>query len=239
MSALGQDLSYALRTLRKNPGFTAVAVATLALGIGANTAIFSVVNAMLLKPLPYPKPGELVRVTADFNRQSRRDIGLSAPELFDYRDRSVVFSAMSGLWAINANVTGGDRPERVEVLLTDAGYFSILGARPQLGRLYDARDYDPGIADIVVLSDGFWRRRFGADSRVIGKTLRIDDDLCAIVGVAEPGFRHPGRALETEVEVWVPSGWVAAPFREPNRRAYFLTGALARLAPGVTPEAAQ
>jgi predicted permease len=239
MTTLGQDLRYALRMLRRSPGFAAVAIGTLALGIGANTAIFSVVHAMLLKPLPYPNPEQLVRVTADFTKTNGVDVGLSAPELFDYRERAGVFTAMSGLYPINANVTGGDRPERVEVLLTDTNYFQILGAKPQVGRLYDDRDYDPGIADLVVLSDGFWRRRYGADPNVIGKPLRIDDDLCTIVGVLPPGFRHPGRNIETDVEVWVPSGWLDKPFRGPNRRAYFLQGAIARLTPGVTPEAAQ
>src|SRR5262245_38161110 len=235
----GQDLRFALRMLRRSPGFAAVAVGTLALGIGANTAIFSVVHAMLLKPLPYPHPEQLVRVTADFTKTNGRDVGMSNSELFDYRQRAGVFSAISGLFPINANVTGGDRPERVEVLLTDTNYFQILGAKAQVGRLYDDRDYDPGIADLVVLSDGFWRRRYGADPNVVGKPLRIDDDLCTIIGVAPRGFRHPGRAIETEVEIWAPSGWLGAPFQGPNRKAYFLQGGLARLAPGVTVEAAQ
>ena len=239
MTTLGQDLRFALRMLRRSPGFAAVAIGTLALGIGANTAIFSVVHAMLWKPLPYPNPEELVRVTADFTRTNGVDVGLSAPELFDYRDRAGAFTAVSGLYPINANVTGGDRPERVEVLLTDTNYFQILGAKPQVGRLYDDRDYDPGIADLVVLSDGFWRRRYGADPNVIGKPLRIDDDLCTIVGVLPPGFRHPGRNIETDVEIWVPSGWLDKPFRGPNRKAYFLQGAIARLKPGVTPALAQ
>jgi predicted permease len=239
MSTLGQDLRYALRTLRKSPGFAAVAIGTLALGIGANAAIFSVVNTVLLKPLPFDRAGELVRVTSDFTRRGTADVGLSAPELFDYRDRSGVFAAISGLYPITANVTGGDRPERVETLLVDVDYFDILGVKPQVGRLFEKKDYDPGIADFVVLSDGFWRRRFGADPGVIGKPLRIDDDLCTILGVLPPGFRHPGRVIETEVEVWAPSGWLGPPFQGPNRRAYFLQGALGRLKPGVTPAAAQ
>ncbi len=239
MTTLGQDLRYALRTLRKSPGFAAVAIGTLALGIGANAAIFSVVNAVLWRPLPFERSGELVRVTADFSRRGASDVGLSAPELFDYRERAGVFSAMSGLYPITANVTGGDRPERVETLLVDVEYFDILGVKPQVGRLFERKDYDPGIADYVVLSDGFWRRRFGADPSVIGKPLRIDDDLCTILGVLPPGFRHPGRVIETDVEVWAPSGWLGPPFQGPNRKAYFLQGALARLKPGVTPEAAQ
>jgi predicted permease len=239
MTTLGQDLRYALRMLRQGPGYAAVAIATLALGIGANVAIFSVVHAVLLKPLPFARAGELVRVTSDFTRRGGRDIGLSAPELFDYRERAGVFEAMSGLYPITANVTGGDRPERAETLLVDVEYFDILGVKAQVGRLFEKKDYDPGIADLVVLSDGFWRRRFGGDPAVIGKPLRIDDDLCTIVGVLPPGFRHPGRVIETDVDVWAPSGWLGPPFQGPNRRAYFLQGALARLKPGVTPAAAQ
>ncbi len=239
MTTFLQDLRYALRTLRKSPGFAAVAIGTLALGIGANAAIFSVVNAVLLKPLPFDRPGELVRVTSDFTRRGADDVGLSAPELFDYRERSGAFVAMSGLYPITANVTGGDRPERVETLLVDVEYFEILGVKPQVGRLFEKKDYDPGIADFVVLSDGFWRRRFGADPNVIGKPLRIDDDLCTILGVLPPGFRHPGRVIETDVEVWAPAGWLGPPFQGPNRRAYFLQGALGRLKPGVTPALAQ
>jgi predicted permease len=239
VTTLGQDLRYALRTLRQNPGFAAVAIATLAIGIGANAAIFSVVHTVLLKPLPFARADELVRVTSDLTRRGGMDVGLSAPELFDYRERAGVFESMSGLYPITANVTGGDRPERVETLLVDVEYFDILGVKAQVGRLFEKRDYDPGIADFVVLSDGFWRRRFGADPGVIGKPLRIDDDLCTILGVLPPGFRHPGKVIETDVEVWAPSGWLGPPFQGPNRRAYFLQGALGRLKPGVTPEAAQ
>jgi len=239
MTTIRQDLGYALRTLRKSPGFAAVAIGTLALGIGANAAIFSVVHAVLLKPLPFERSGELVRVTSDLTRRGATDVGLSAPELFDYRERAGVFASMSGLYPITANVTGGDRPERVETLLADIEYFDILGVKAQVGRLFERKDYDPGIADVVVLSDGFWRRRFGADPGVIGKPLRIDDDLCTTIGVLPPGFRHPGRVIETDVEVWAPSGWLGPPFRGPNRKAYFLQGALARLNPGVTPAAAQ
>ena len=240
MTTLGQDLRYAFRMLRKNPGFAAVAIGTLALGIGANAAIFSVVNAVLLRPLPFAKPGELVRITSDFVKRGGIDVGLSAPEMFDYRERAGAFTEISGLYRINANVTGGDRPERVEVLLMDINYFDILGVKQaQVGRLFEKKDYDAGIADVVVLSDGFWRRRYGADPNVVGKPLRIDDDLCTIIGVAPRGFRHPGRAIETEVEVWAPSGWLGAPFQGPNRKAYVLQGGLARLAPGVTVEAAQ
>ena len=240
MTALGQDFRYALRMLVRSPGFTAVAVATLALGIGANTAIFSVVHAVLLKPLPFEKPEELVRVTADQTGQGVTDVGTSPPELFDYRDRSNAFSAISGLYPINANITGMERPERAEVLLVDLNYFDMLGVKPQVGRFFEKNDYRPGIAEIAVISDGWWRRHYAADPNAIGRTFRLDDDMYTIVGVAPPGFRHPGQSLQTDVEVWAPSGWSAAPFRLPiPRGAYFFRGALARLKPGVTVGAAQ
>ncbi len=239
MTTLSQDIRYAVRMLARSPGFTAIAVATLALGIGANAAIFSVVNAVLLKPLPFPHPEELVRVTGDLKGQSLSDVGLSAPELFDYRDRSGIFQAISGLYPINANITGGDRPERAEVLLVDTGYFSMLGVKPEVGRFFDASDYRTGIAEIAVISDGWWRRHYGADPHVVGKTLRLDDDVYTIAGVAPPGFRHPGQSIETDVEIWAPAGWLTSPFRGQNRGAYFLQGGLARLAPGLTPEIAQ
>ena len=240
MNTLFQDLRYALRTFVKSPGFTAVALATLALGIGANTAIFSVVNAVILNPLPFREPDRLVRVTADLSRQGVKDLGLSGLELFDYRDRSGLFEEISGLCPLDANITGGNRPERAEVLLTDVNYFDMLGVRPQLGRFFEKSDYQPGIAEVAVISDGWWRRRYGADPGVVGKKLRLDDDLYTIIGVAPPDFRHPGRSIETDVEVWAPSGWSASPFpAKPSRTAYFLQGALGRLKPGITPKAAQ
>ena len=239
MTAIGQDIRYALRMLARSRGFAAVAVATLALGIGANTAIFSMVNAVLLRPLPFPRPEELVRVTADLKGQSLADVGLSAPELFDYRDRSGVFEEISGLHPINANITGGDRPERAEVLLVDTDYFSMLGVRPQVGRFFDASDYRTGIAEIAVISDGWWRRHYAADPNVVGRTLRLDDDVYEIVGVAPASFRHPGASIETDVEIWAPAGWLTSPFTGPNRGAFLLTGGLARLAPGLTIEIAQ
>ncbi|HEX4438660.1 MAG TPA: ABC transporter permease, partial [Thermoanaerobaculia bacterium] len=239
MTAIGQDLRYALRMLARSPGFAAVAIGTLALGIGANTAIFSVVDAVLLRPLPFPHPEELVRVTGDLKGQSLSDVGLSAPELFDYRDRSGVFREISGLHPINANITGGDQPERAEVLLVDTNYFSMLGVRPQVGRFFGASDYRTGIAEIAVISDGWWRRHYAADPNIVGKTLRLDDDVYSIVGVAPASFRHPGTSIETDVEIWAPAGWLTSPFRGPNRGAYNIMGGLARLAPGLTPEIAQ
>ncbi|HEY4231051.1 MAG TPA: ABC transporter permease [Thermoanaerobaculia bacterium] len=240
MNTLFQDLRFALRMLARSPGFALVAVATLALGIGANTAIFSVVHAVLLKPLPFDRPDELVRVTADLRGQGLTDAGISPNEFFDYRNKSGAFAEISALFPINANITGMERPERAEVLLVDVDYFRMLGVKAQAGRMFEKADYKPGIAEIAVISDGWWRRHYAADPNAIGKTFRLDDDLYTIVGVAPRGFRHPGQSLQTDVEVWAPTGFAGPPYRLPiPRGAYFLRGAVARLGPGVTVAEAQ
>ena len=159
MSDVVRDMRMAARRLRQAPGFASVAVLTLALGIAATSAIFSVVDAVVLRPLPYEHADRLVRVTADLQRLGVPDIGLSASELFDYRDRSGLFDDITGIWPITANLTGSSRPERVETVLAGPTYFQMLGTRPQLGRLFGPQDYHTGIATVVVISDGLWRRR--------------------------------------------------------------------------------
>ena len=239
METMLKDLRFGVRMLLKKPAFTAIAVLTLALGIGANTAIFSVVNTVLLRPLPFPHPERLVRVTSDYTRLNLTDGGVSGLELADYRDHADVFDEISGVYPINANITWVDQPERVEALLVDVNYFSLLGADVQLGRSFQADDYRPGIAEIAIISDGLWRRRYGADPNVLGKKFRLDNDLYEVIGVMPPGFRHPGRTIQNEVEVWAPSGWTASPFNNPPRSARFLQGAIGRLKAGVSIAAAQ
>jgi putative ABC transport system permease protein len=233
------DLRYAIRAALRDKGFTAVAILTLALGIGANTALFTIVHAVLLEPLPFREPSQLVRVTADFTGQGARDIGLSIPELFDLR-RSGVFSEIAGVWPVSANLTETDEPERVETALVDANYFTMLGVGAAVGRVFDSSDAQPGITEVAVISHALWARRFGSDPGVLGKRIRIDNDMYSIVGVAAESFRHPGRGTTTDVDVWAPAGWLASPFpTQPIRRSYVLRGGIARLGPGVTPEAAQ
>jgi putative ABC transport system permease protein len=239
METFWQDLRFALRGLARQPGFAAIAVVTLALGVGVNSAIFTVVNAVVLRQLPFPEPDRLVRVTADAKGLGVSDLGMSPPELFDYRDRAGLFENIAGIYPIDANLTEVDQPERVEVLLVSPSYFEVLGARAAIGRVFGAEDTHPGIAEVAVISDALWRRRFGAVPDIIGRKLRIDGDWFAVVGVMPPEFRHPGRSLRTEVEIWAPAGFTAAQFGPPVRGAYFLAGAIARLKPGVTPSAAQ
>jgi putative ABC transport system permease protein len=226
-----------MRALRRNHGFTAVAIATLAIGIGANAAMFAVVNAIVLRPLRFPDAERLVRVTADLTGLGTVDIGMSPPELYDYRDRADLFDAIAGIYPIDANLTEVDEPERVEVLLVSPSYFSMLGARPALGRIFNANDNHPGIAEIVVISDALWRRRFGGRADVLGRKLKIDGDWYEVVGVMPPDFHHPGRALRTGIDMWAPSGYSASPFapiEKAPRTGGSLGGAIARLTPGVT-----
>jgi len=240
MNSFLQDLRYATRMLAKTPGFTAVAILTLALGIGANVAAFSVVRAVLLRPLPYRQPGQLVRVFDDLRASNVRDVGMSQPELEDLQNRSGVFEDISAVWPISANLTGGDRPERVEALATNTNYFTLLGANAQLGRVYTKQETVPGFIEAAVISDGFWRREFGADPHAIGKKVRLDGDLYTIVGVMPPDFRHPGRTLQTDVDLWIAAGYAADPFPHPPQRALrMMPGAIARLKPGLSTSEAQ
>lgn len=240
IDALGKDFLYAARRLRSSPGFTLVAILTLALGIGANIAEFTVVRAVLLNPLPFPHPEQLVRVFDDLRGSNGHDVGMSAPELWDLRDRSGVFENLSAIWPNDGNVTGAEKPERIELLATNTSYFEMLGAHPQIGRLYNQNDERPGFVEGVVLSDGYWRRAFGGNPAVLGQDIRIDDDLYTILGVMPPEFRHPGRALVGEVDVWIAAGYNAAPFPVPARRARrMFPGAMGRLKPGITIAQAQ
>jgi predicted permease len=240
MDSFLQDLRFAIRSFLKQPTFAIVSIATLALGIGANTAIFTVVNGVVLKPLPFPASERLVRITADLPGVGATDIGLSPPEMFDYRDRSGLFDGVAGVYPIDANLTEVDVPERVEVLLVSPTYFSLLGVHPQLGRLFGPEDNHPGIEEVVVISDALWKRRVGGAPDAIGRKLRIDADWYTVVGVTPPDFRHPGRSLRTDIEMWAPTGFSASPFPSPPpHAARYVRGAIGRLKPGVSIEQAQ
>jgi predicted permease len=240
LETTGQNLRYAVRMLRRSPGFTLVAILTLALGIGANVAIFTVVNAVLLHPLPFPHPEQLVRVYDDIRASNTRDVGMSVPELWDLRDKSGVFQDISVIYPADANITGGERPERVEFLGTNANYFTMLGVHAQLGRTYVPADALPGFSEPVVLSDAYWHRAFGADPQAIGKKIRLDGDLYTIAGVMPPDFRHPGRTLTADVDVWATTGFAALPFPpKPIRAARLLPGVMGRLKAGLTVAQAQ
>src|ERR1700736_5657323 len=206
MTTLFQDVRYALRVLRKSPGFTIVAVLSLALGVGANTAILSIVNAVLLRALPFSHPERLVEVIASNRGVGARDIGFSVPELDDLRTRAGVFEQVTAIQGGPTNLTGGERPQHLELLEVSANYFSMLGTAAHIGRVFGPGDDVPGFAEAIVISDSLWARGFGRDPGVLGRKMELDNDPYTIVGVLPPGFRHPGRAVATDVEVWITAG---------------------------------
>jgi putative ABC transport system permease protein len=226
--------------LRNNLGFTLVAVLTLAFGIGANTAIFSVVNAVVLRPLPFPKPEQIVIIRDDLTGRQIEDVGLSVDELKDLQERSGVFEQVSGVWPVDANLTGSERPERIELLAVSPNYFALLGAHAQLGRVFGPEEQQAkGFAEGVVISDGLWKRLYGSDPNLLGRKVYADTDLYTIIGVMPPEFRHPGKTLRNEVDMWATAGFAANPFGPPVRAARILPGAIGRLKDGIDINQAQ
>src|SRR5579859_3027651 len=217
------DIRYAIRTLSKTPGFAAVAVVTLALGIGANSAIFSVVNTVLFHALPYPEADRLVRVqekTASFGLMD-----ISYPNFLDWAARNNVFESQAVVRPESFTLISGGEPERIKGVKVSSGMFTTLGVHPALGRGFLAEDDRKGAGPTVVLSDGLWRRRFGGDSSAIGRAIRLDGVSYTIVGVMPPGFKLP----LIESDLMVPLGLDA----DMRRGNHYLV-AVARLKPGVT-----
>ena len=233
------DIRYGLRLLIKSPVFTIVTIITLALGIGANTAIFSIVNTVLLRPLPFTKPDRLVKISFNTPGTGQKNTPFSVPELEDLRDRAGIFTDVSVVWAVSVNLTGSKQPERLEFLAVSPNYFSMLGVNPHKGRVFGSQDVTEGFAEGVVISDGLWTRLFGRDPNIIGKNLRLDNDPYTIVGVLPAGFRHPGFTISNNIELWATAGYSANPFVKPARPRRFLPGAIGRLKDGVTLEQAQ
>jgi predicted permease len=220
------DLKFAFRQLLKNPGFTAVAVLTLALGIGATTAIFSLINGVLLEPLPYDQPGQLVNL---WERRPNGNAGDVSPGAFmDWREHGASFEGVSSVRSAAANLTGIDQPERINGLRVSAGFLSIFREPPMIGRGFLPEEERPDGGDkVVILSHGLWQRRFGSDPNLVGNTIQLDGESHAVIGVLRPN------ALPTEprVDFLTPSGW---------QRQYggnFLR-VVGRLKPGVTAEQA-
>jgi predicted permease len=238
MGTLLQDVRYGLRMLVKKPTFTVVAVLTLALGVGANTAIFSIVNAVLLRSLPFPDPDRLVRISFNNPGVGLRGVRFSVPEFDDLRRQTDVFEDVSVIVSGPTNLTGAKQPEHLAMVEVSPNYFSMLGATPELGRLFGHQDFALGFAPVVVISDALWRRSYGADPGVLGRSLRLDNDLYTIVGVLSPGFRHPGPTIPA-VEVWITCGFSGDPFPAPARGLRILPGAIGRLKPGLTLAQAQ
>ncbi|NYF78947.1 ADOP family duplicated permease [Granulicella arctica] len=234
------DLRYAVRMLLRSPGFSLIAIATMALGIGATTAIYSVIDATLLHPLPYPNPAQLVRIEDNLSGVGAQDVGISVPEWRDLESSGIFQSVSISGHGADVNLTGSAQPERLSYKNVSSNYLAVLGVDTQLGRIFDPHDATPGFNLEAVISDGLWRREFGGDPHILGKALLLDNDLYHVVGVLPSGFRDLGSTSEERnTEVWLAAGMAGLPFPPPMRGTRLQSRVVARLQPGLSIAAAQ
>ena len=234
------DLRYAVRMLLRSPGFSCIAIATMALGIGATTAIYSVIDATLLHPLPYANPGELVRIQDDLSGVGAHDVGISVPEWRDLESSGIFQSVSVSGTGADVNLTGSEQPERLSYKHVTPNYFAVFGVDAQLGRTFDPHDATPGFNLEAVISDEVWRREFGADPHIVGKALQLDNDVYHVVGVMPRGFRDLGSTSEErKTETWLAAGMAGLPFPPPLRGTRLQSRTVARLKPGLSIAAAQ
>jgi len=233
------DLKYAVRMLLRSPGFAFIAIATMALGVGATTAIYSVIDATLLHPLPYPHASELVRIEANLPGVGAHDIGLSIPELQDLQN-SGVFQYVSLSFFGTNNLTGSSQPTSIASKSVSPTYFAVLGVEAQLGRTFDPHDQTPGFNNELVISDGLWKSAFGGDPHILGKTLRVDNDPAQVVGVMPASFHDQGQnSDERGTDLWAAAGFADDPAPKPARSIRLPFETIARLQPGLSPATAQ
>ena len=227
MGTLVQDVKYGVRMLLKNRGFTAVAVLTLALGIGANTAVFSVVNGVLLRPLPFPEPDRLVWMqSASLGASNWSGGPLSPPDFKDIREQNKSFDHLAAFIENPSTLAGAGEPERVSAAAVSADFFDLLGATPVIGRTFLAEDEQVVMPQVLILSYGLWQRRYGGDPGIVGKNMTVDGKSLTVVGVMPLGFKFP-----EDAELWNP-----LPFKAPGmsvRRFHFLS-VVGRLKKGVS-----
>src|SRR5581483_5045535 len=229
MLTLLQDLRYGVRMLLGRPGFTLVAVITLALGIGANAGVFSVINSVLLRPLPYPQPERLVWIWGTNPAADIKQETASLPDFADWKAQSQSFAAMGGFTNSSPILTGSGEPERLTGALVTDGFFATLGVAPLVGRTFTSEEDKPDNRRYAVISYGLWQRRFGGDPGLVGQKIILNGNPFLVVGVMPPGFKHPAPGMRLPVEVWTPLGVDPA---QAGRRSDFI-GVVARLRPGV------
>ena len=233
MTSVSQDVRYTLRQLLKHKGFTVVAVLTLALGIGVNTAMFSVLNTFLFRALPYPESDRLVRVFR--TSPHSQSWPFSAANFFDQHAQNTVFEKMAAYNYTSRNLTEqGQTAERISGLAATADFFPMLGVAPAAGRVFKPEEFEPGADNVVILTDRFWARRFGSDPNIVGRTIQLDGKSVQVVGVMPPGFDHP--ILWGPLDIWQPLTFT--PERKTNRGNNFLRS-FGRLKPGVSLEQAE
>jgi putative ABC transport system permease protein len=234
MDVFWRDARFAVRSLLRSPAFTAIAVLTLALGIGANTAIFSVVYSVLLRPLAYAEPERLISIRAAYSATGAQDIPASQPEYHDYLQGVSALEDLAAVYPISINLTGLGEPQRIQASVVSDNYFRLLGVAPALGRDFTPDDDRGQIGYVVTISHDLWQKRFGGDPGVIGKTVRLDDDPMTIIGIMPRGFRHVLESGTSPMEVWAP---IALDNPDPdflNSRSARVYDLIGRLKPGRT-----
>ena len=229
LESIWSDFQYALRTFRRMPMFTAVATVTLALGIGATTAMFTLVNSILLRPLPYPESDRIVRVIQSYPEIGLDTWGLNQMNIAMYRDRATDFSSFGAYRGGSVTLQGPNGPQRIPILRVTSGFFRTIGVGPAVGREFTAEEDSPGKNTVMILGYGMWRSRFGGDSSILGKTIDVDGQPMRVVGVMPQGFAFP----RPDVAAYVPMGL------NPLFRFGFMNSGIGRLKPGITPEHAE
>jgi putative ABC transport system permease protein len=235
MDVVRHDLRYALRSLRQRPGFTALIVLTLALGIGATSAIFSVVSGVLLRPLPYDRPDDVMVIHTRLEGNPRGE--LSLPEYWDLREQAKSFTPIAAFSDGSLTLTGSGTPERLQAGFVTADVLPLLGVSPARGRGFAAEEDLPGRPAVVLLSDGLWRRRFGADPEIVGRTLMLDDAPTTVLGVMPPGFQLPSHYAGPGMELW--TLLQLDPAVDRSERGWHWLRAMGRLRPGMEAEGAR
>ncbi|MEK6323120.1 MAG: ABC transporter permease [Acidobacteriota bacterium] len=238
MESLWLDLRYGFRMLVRSPSFTIVAVGVLALGIAAGTAIFSVVNAVLLRPLPYDEPDRLLLVEESLPKLGLRTNAVSAAEFWDYKQGNDVFSNIACFTTENLNLTGQGEAARIQVARVSASLFPMLGMPSKIGRTFTEEEDSPGAGGVILISERLWATRFGSDPEISGRTVSLDEKPYTIIGIMPARFQFPStdNTFSDSVDLWVPMAMTA---EEKNRRDSFDYGVIGRLKPGVSLEQAQ
>jgi predicted permease len=231
-----RDAVLALRQLRRDPGLAAAVVLTLGLAVGANTAVFIVVRAVLLEPLPYHDPSRLQMIWSNLDKAGYTRGPISGPELMDLREQASLYEGFASIWSTTTQLGGDGEPEQLRIALVTSNFMSLLGVAPALGRGFEPGEEGPGETMVAILSDGLWRRRFGADAGIVGRAIRLDGHSVTVVGVAPPGFRvwlSPDASVPVEPQLIAPF-----PFDLRSDRFQYYLRTIGRLRPGASPEAA-
>jgi putative ABC transport system permease protein len=231
MNTLFKDIRYGIRSLLKHPGFAAIVVITLAIGIGASSAIFSVVNTVLLRPLPYPQAERIVAIQ-EITQDGKR-VQVTPANFLDWRAQNTSFEQLAAILTRPANLALADQAERIDFAMTSANFFSVFGVQPDSGRFFIPADEQPGHAPVVVVSHALWQKRFGGDASLVGKPITVDGNSYTVVGIAPAGFQYPDKT-----DLWVPPFRLAPTMNErmdPTQvRGFGMLAAVALLRPGVS-----